>query len=73
MQPDLTIFTAGYLNRFRHPAAEVMRRYEQAGSKILRTDFQGAITLDFTADRADEWGRAASWRQQNRRYWHDVY
>lgn len=73
VQPDLTIFTAGYLNRFKHPRPEVIQRYEQARSKILRTDYHGAITLDFAENHADGRVKVTSRREQNRRYWHDLY
>jgi competence protein ComEC len=73
VQPDLTVFTAGYFNRFRHPRPEIVKRYEDAQSKILRSDYHGAITLDFVADHLDAKIKATSWRKQNRRYWHDIY
>lgn len=73
VQPGLTIFTAGYLNRFRHPRREIEERYVDAQSKILRSDYHGAITLDFVADNPDSTVKATGWRRQSRRYWHDVY
>jgi len=73
VQPRLTIFTAGYLNRFRHPRPEIVKRYEDAQSKMLRSDYHGAITLDFVADNPEGAVKATGWRKQNRRYWHDVY
>jgi len=77
VQPGLTIFTTGYLNRFRHPRPEIVKRYMDAQSHILRSDYDGAVTLDFIAREPgrDSLGvaRAASWRKQGRRYWHDVY
>jgi len=77
VQPGLTIFTVGYLNRFRHPRPEVVKRYQDAQSRILRSDYDGAVTLDFIAgDPVHDSGvavKAAGWRKQGRRYWHDVY
>jgi competence protein ComEC len=73
VQPDLTVFTAGYLNRFRHPRPEIVKRYENAQSKMLRSDYHGAITLEFVADHLNAKVKATGWRKQNRRYWHDVY
>lgn len=73
VQPDVTIFTAGYLNRFKHPRPEIVKRYEHAQSKILRSDYHGAITLDFVADNSEGTVKVTSWRKQNRRYWHDIY
>jgi len=73
VQPGLTVFTAGYLNRFRHPRPEIVKRYMDAQSHILRSDYDGAVTLDFIAGDSQGAAKAASWRKQNKRYWHDVY
>jgi competence protein ComEC len=43
--PHVAIASLGFHNRFRFPAPEVVRRYEQHGSRVLRTDEQGAITI----------------------------
>jgi competence protein ComEC len=73
IQPNLTIFTAGYLNRFRHPRPEIVKRYEDTQSKILRSDYHGAITLNFVAGNSKGAFSTNSWRQQDKRYWHDFY
>lgn len=73
VRPGLTIFTAGYLNRFRHPRPEVLARYEQAGSQILRSDYDGAVLVDFVASDETAVIAAGSWRKQNKHYWHDYY
>ena len=73
VHPGLTIFTAGYLNRFRHPRPEVITRYQGVTSEIMRTDYHGAVIMDFVADVPGGEVRALGWRKQNRRYWHDVY
>ncbi|HSG92286.1 MAG TPA: DNA internalization-related competence protein ComEC/Rec2, partial [Methylotenera sp.] len=71
--PDLTIFTAGYLNRFRHPRPEIEQRYADAQSEIMRSDYHGAITLNFVAKLSERAVKPTRWREQNRRYWHDRY
>jgi competence protein ComEC len=73
VDPDLTVFTAGYLNRFRHPRPEIVKRYEDAQIKILRSDYHGAVILNFVADTSEGAVNVISWRQQNRRYWHYIY
>ena len=73
VQPALTIFTVGYLNRFRHPRPEIVKRYENALSEILRSDYHGAVTLDFSVNNAEGGVKVNSWRGDSRRYWHDVY
>lgn len=66
VNPALTIFTAGYLNRYDHPRAEVMARYLRLNSQLLRSDRDGAILLRF----ADDGWSVESWRKSHRRYWH---
>ena len=46
--PDAVIVSVGERNKFRHPASEVMRRYERNGAKVFRTDRGGAITIRST-------------------------
>jgi competence protein ComEC len=45
VNPQVVIFPAGYRNRFGHPHQEVVERYRAIGSKIYRTDRDGALTL----------------------------
>ena len=70
--PELTVFTSGYLNRFRHPRPEVQLRYQAFGSETLRSDYDGAILLTFVAASRGSY-EVIRWRKQYRRYWHDVY
>jgi len=39
------VFSAGYLNRFNHPRADVVARYERRGAMLMRTDLMGAVTM----------------------------
>jgi competence protein ComEC len=66
VQPGQTVFSAGYRNRFGHPAPEVVARYEAAGTRIWRTDRDGAVTLHLGAAGP----MAASEAGAVRRYWH---
>ena len=63
--PRVAIVSAGYRNRFGHPAADVIERYAQLGTTVLRTDRDGAIAL-----RLSSAGLAAeAERRANARYW----
>ena len=68
------IFTVGYLNRFNHPKLEVEKRYAMTDAALYRSDYHGAVLLDFTANayRTGHIG-IKSWRQIQPRYWHDRY
>ena len=60
------IIPVGYRNRFGHPKAEVLARYEAMGTTIWRTDRDGAVSASLGAG-----GVALSgWRHEHRRYWH---
>lgn len=74
VNPSAVIFTAGYLNRFGHPKLAVAQRYQDAGSLLYRSDYDGAIQVDFVTDIANQHEiKLTNWRKQNRRYWQDVY
>jgi competence protein ComEC len=68
VNPALTIFTVGYRNRFGHPREEVMEHYRAQGSKLLRSDTDGAVLLRF----ADNSVTVETWRALHRRYWQDT-
>jgi len=66
VHPEVTVFSAGYRNRFGHPAPDVVARYREAGSRIERTDEGGAIrfVLDSNGYSFERW------RDVRPRYWH---
>lgn len=68
--PAAVVLTSGYLNRFRHPHPTVIQRYEDLGSKIYRSDQDGAIIINFAAESGIEITR---WRQYAKRYWHQDF
>ena len=45
LRPLAAIASAGTANPYGHPASEVLRRYESAGTMVFRTDRDGAVTL----------------------------
>jgi competence protein ComEC len=67
--PQIAVFTPGYRNRFGHPRPDVVARYDEAGVRTYRTDYDGALTFEFApgvprAPRAE--------RDHDRRYWRDA-
>jgi competence protein ComEC len=60
------IFPVGYRSRFGHPHPDVLARYAAAGAAILRTDRDGAVTLELTSAGT----RVLRERQRSQRYWH---
>jgi competence protein ComEC len=65
--PRYAVFTVGYRNRFGHPRENVLERYRDAGSALLRTDTAGAVELRFAPGAS----RIERQRERARRYWHD--
>jgi competence protein ComEC len=43
--PALAVISLGWQNRFRFPNAEVLARYAARGTRVLRTDRDGAVTV----------------------------
>ena len=71
--PRIAVFQVGYRNRYRHPKAEVEQRYVMRQISRLRSDRDGAISLDFAQSPSDR-GYAPvaveTFRASQRRYWH---
>ena len=66
VSPGLTLVSAGYRNRFGHPAREVVERFAASGIDMRRTDQEGALSVHLRQNAvAVDTERAA-----RRRYWH---
>ena len=63
--PRVALFSAGYRNRFGHPAAVVVDRFVGRGAAVWRTDREGALSVAFDSDGPV----VISERQKRRRYW----
>ena len=63
--PAHAVFQVGYRNRFGHPRADVLQRYVERGTNILRSDADGAIQVRF----ADGDVSVEKRRESSRRYW----
>ncbi len=68
VKPQAALVQAGYLNRFHHPRPQVLKRYEERGAQIWRTDLQGAVRVYFSPLG---W-KIESQRQREPRYWHGL-
>jgi len=45
VRPVVAVISAGHKNRYGHPARETLRRLEQVGARIYRTDLHGTVTI----------------------------
>jgi len=69
VKPLLAVISNGYLNRFRLPRNDIVKRYRRAGTRLLSTAECGAIRITINANgRLDSetarQKRAAIWRQK---------
>ncbi len=46
LAPDVAVISVGRGNNFGHPSPIVLRRYEDLGTAIFRTDRDGAVSID---------------------------
>jgi competence protein ComEC len=65
--PRMAIFQVGYRNRYRHPSARVLARYNARDIEVLRSDATGSLVIRIT--RAGEL-QVEKAREASRRYWH---
>jgi competence protein ComEC len=65
--PRYAVFAVGYRNRFGHPRADVLERYRDAGSTLVRTDTAGAVEMRFAPGSL----QVGLQRERARRYWHE--
>lgn len=65
VSPRYAAFSAGYRNRFGHPRAEVVARYEQQGSLVLRSDRAGQVSIVLGAGDS----MVETYADSSRRYW----
>ncbi|HUV50618.1 MAG TPA: DNA internalization-related competence protein ComEC/Rec2 [Anaerolineae bacterium] len=45
IKPEIVIISAGWKNSFRFPDQKVLKRYNEIGSRIFRTDKNGALVI----------------------------
>ena len=49
IQPKLAVVSCGYRNMYGHPHHSVIERLQSIGAKVVRTDLQGCIKVEFSA------------------------
>lgn len=64
-QADHAVMQAGAWSRYGHPHPAVVRRWENTGAKVWRTDLHGAVIMQSRESGLHMQGE----RQRKRRYW----
>jgi competence protein ComEC len=65
VQPQLAVVQAGYRNRFGHPAASVVARYDEHNIKLIDTAHCGALQWSSSSPK-----ETRCQREVGKRYWH---
>ena len=68
VSPAMVIFAAGYRNRYRFPAEQVVARYVKLGTQMYLTGHEGAISVDVHPQQGV--GAARGYRTRAGKYWH---
>jgi competence protein ComEC len=53
LHPQIAVVSVGRSNNFGHPSPVVLRRYEALGTRLFRTDVDGAVSLDTDGTSVD--------------------
>jgi len=67
IKPEIALFSAGYKNRFHHPADTVVQRYKKRKIQLFST-VNGAIELKW--DSVNRLWQIEQYRIKNRHFWH---
>jgi competence protein ComEC len=62
--PSWAVVPVGYRSRFGHPNAEVLERYRAAGAQLVRTDLDGAVSVNLGSQFSVD-----TERHRRGRYW----
>jgi len=70
VRPKYALIAAGYRNRYRLPADEILARYRAAGVEPLISGLEGSLSLSFSARHGLVF--VDRYRQDHRRYWNHL-
>ena len=67
VNPEISLISAGYKNRYKLPASNIITRYDAENKKVLTTAKSGAITIVLTQANPLQ---IEQYRDINAKYWH---
>ena len=53
IKPEIAVISCGRNNRYGHPHDQLLKRLDDVGTKVLRTDKSGAISINVRKNRMD--------------------
>ncbi|MFK0570921.1 DNA internalization-related competence protein ComEC/Rec2 [Endozoicomonas sp.] len=65
VQPEAVIFSSGFANRFGHPTAETVKRFQKIGARIYNTASDGSLSLILGSGEP----AISAYRKKHARYW----
>ncbi len=68
VSPHWAVIPVGYYNRYRLPREAVIQRYRERGVQLWNSADDGAVSMVLDGENRVP----QSWRQENRRIWHDL-
>lgn len=69
VDPEISIFSVGYRNKFNFPNNKVMARYDALDGKLLQTDKSGAVSITLTSKTGLV---IEKYREKAQKYWHHI-
>jgi competence protein ComEC len=68
VRPDVVVFSAGYMNRFNHPAKGVLKRVSTLEAKMYNTANDGAVLFSFNPESDQRW-KVTTYRNKDSPFW----
>ncbi len=65
VRPEVVIFSAGFANRFGHPAPETVKRFQKVGAQVYNTASDGSLSLVLGRGNL----MVSAYRRKHTHYW----
>ena len=65
VHPRVALVSVGATNKYGHPNAEVLRRLDEMGAEVLRTDDDGTVSMTFDGKTLWIRARGERWRARD--------
>ncbi len=69
VDPEISVFSVGYKNKFNFPNNKVMARYDALDGTLMQTDKSGAVSISLTGKTGLV---IEKYREKAQKYWHHI-